>query len=559
MVLIKFILKRAVHFYLFHSHILKVVNINLPIRNCTPRFRMDAPVLVVGVGGIGCELVKNLILSGFTRISLIDLDTIELSNLNRQFLFQQHHIGQSKALVAKQVLLDHFKDSIPSLEIEAFFGSIFDTDLCSFDFFARFKVVYSALDNLEARRHLNKMCLAVGVPIVESGSASYLGQVSATLNGTEKATECFDCNEHPVPTSWPVCTIRNTPSTLVHCVVWAKEFVFKSVFSANAQATGSYFEKQEANTLQKLSALELAHKLFVSDIQKVLEINELWVQSDKQKPIPLSLDVFDCAKTFQEYFCVDEHKIPTLSQCILMFFQSFRELNAREGSLTFDKDDEEALNFVVSAALIRASCYHIAGESKFAIKAIAGNIIPAVSTTNAIIAALACLNGIRIMKNKETAYYGNVTSSYLTYGNPQKLIVNSSLHAPNSACSVCSVQRTLLEVKSFDTFTIRDLIESFSQITNIEYNNDMEIYSAQRLVYDLDFEENISKSFQELGIRSNSFLTIILFDSQDSKRTIEIGLISNDLLEKKFSIRPDLSRSISVSYHPKKRIKIDKN
>ena len=83
MVLIKFILKRAVHFYLFHSHILKVVNINLPIRNCTPRFRMDAPVLVVGVGGIGCELVKNLILSGFTRISLIDLDTIEISNLNR--------------------------------------------------------------------------------------------------------------------------------------------------------------------------------------------------------------------------------------------------------------------------------------------------------------------------------------------------------------------------------------------------------------------------------------------------------------------------------------------
>jgi ubiquitin-like 1-activating enzyme E1 B len=62
----------------------------------------SANLLVVGAGGIGCELVKCLSLTGFTKLSIIDLDTIDVSNLNRQFLFRREHVDQAKSLTLKQ-------------------------------------------------------------------------------------------------------------------------------------------------------------------------------------------------------------------------------------------------------------------------------------------------------------------------------------------------------------------------------------------------------------------------------------------------------------------------
>ncbi|WIA22764.1 hypothetical protein OEZ86_009721 [Tetradesmus obliquus] len=183
-----------------------------------------AKVLAVGAGGIGCELLKTLVLTGFENIEVIDLDTIETSNLNRQFLFRRSHVGQSKAQVAANIV----KGFAPSANIKAYQANIMEPRF-GLDFFSSFDLVLNGLDNMAARRHVNRLAMAAKVPLVESGTAGYVGQVSVHL---KDVTECYEC--HPrgsgAPKSYPICTLRNTPDKPIHCIVWAKELLFPRLF-----------------------------------------------------------------------------------------------------------------------------------------------------------------------------------------------------------------------------------------------------------------------------------------------------------------------------------------
>merc|ERR1719373_1480215 len=105
----------------------------------------------------------------------------------------------------------------------------------------------NALDNRKARNHVNRMCLAADVPLVESGTAGYLGRVTVIK---KNQFECYECNPKPTQKTFPGCTIRNTPSEPIHCIVWAKH-LFNQLFGeddpeAAGEAAGENGSKEDA-------------------------------------------------------------------------------------------------------------------------------------------------------------------------------------------------------------------------------------------------------------------------------------------------------------------------
>ncbi|XP_050377234.1 SUMO-activating enzyme subunit 2-like [Argentina anserina] len=200
----------------------------------SPAIKKGAKVLVVGAGRIGCELLKTLVLSGCENIHIIDMAFVEVSDLNGQLLFQQSHVGIPKASAAQRAILK-FR---PHINIAATHANV---EHPYFDrvFFKKFNVVLNTLNNFGAGRHVNRLCLAADVPLIDSWSAGFLGQVTVHVKGK---TECYECQPKPAPKTYQVCPINGTPSELLrHGLFEGKGIVdntFPTVATTNAIIVG---------------------------------------------------------------------------------------------------------------------------------------------------------------------------------------------------------------------------------------------------------------------------------------------------------------------------------
>ncbi|KAG5415141.1 hypothetical protein IGI04_002708 [Brassica rapa subsp. trilocularis] len=105
-------------------------------------------VLVVGASGLGCKLLKDLALSGFRNLDVIDMDRIEVTNLNRQFFLRLEDVGKPKAEVAVRCVMER----VSGVEIVPHFSPIEDKEL---DFYNDFNIIVLGLDSIEARRYIN--------------------------------------------------------------------------------------------------------------------------------------------------------------------------------------------------------------------------------------------------------------------------------------------------------------------------------------------------------------------------------------------------------------------
>ncbi|GAQ81904.1 SMT3/SUMO-activating complex catalytic component UBA2 [Klebsormidium nitens] len=435
-----------------------------------------AKVLMVGAGGIGCELLKTLVMSGFQDIELIDMDTIEVSNLNRQFLFRKKHVGQSKAQVAREAVLK-FR---PDAKIVAHHANVKDPQF-DIDFIKRFTVVLNGLDNVEARRHVNRLCLAAGVPLVESGTTGYVGQADVHIKGR---FTCFECYPPPPPKSFPTCTITNTPSQPVHCIVWAKELPFAKLFGEAGLANDldmrsddqaeepleedTNWHRVKENETPTAYACRVFDKVFGHNVAKTLEMDDLW--KNRQRPKPLYIDEVlpetseppakrprtEGANAGDEERSVsaasnlglrDTNQVWSLQENARVFLESVRlflEERASEiGSLRFDKDDTLAVEFVTSASNLRDISFGIQTQSLFAAKGIAGNIVHAIATTNAIVAGMIVIEATKIVTGQMDKLKTHWCEQFLRR---KMLLWSIDPNPPNPKCYVCSDTPLFLEV-----------------------------------------------------------------------------------------------------------------
>jgi len=144
----------------------------------------DSRVVVVGMGGLGCASATYLTAAGVGHITIVDFDTVELPDLNRQILYWEEDVGKKKVIVAKRKLsrLNHL------IQITPIFNKITEENVLSIIDGAQ--VVVDGLDNSATRLVVNSACVKQKIPYIYGGVSRLRGMVTTIIPGK---TPCLAC------------------------------------------------------------------------------------------------------------------------------------------------------------------------------------------------------------------------------------------------------------------------------------------------------------------------------------------------------------------------------
>ncbi len=140
-------------------------------------------VIVAGIGALGTIIALDLVLTGVGKVVIIDFDTIELSNLNRQFLYSEDDVGKSKAIVAGQRL----REMNPDVQVLALNSSIQEVHHSIYE---EVDLIIDGLDTFEARRWLNSLCIDKNKGLIHGGMYGWWGNVQRVV---PFETPCIEC------------------------------------------------------------------------------------------------------------------------------------------------------------------------------------------------------------------------------------------------------------------------------------------------------------------------------------------------------------------------------
>lgn len=156
----------------------------------------NARVCVIGVGGLGSAAALQLAAMGVGYLRLVDYDVVELSNLQRQHLYNVHSVGYPKVEIAAQRL----RELNPFIEIEPLPVSLNANN--AEQIIGDMDVVVDGLDRMSPRYALNRACVRLGVPYVFGAAIMTFGNASTIMPGVSACLECFqrDFQDEALPT-----------------------------------------------------------------------------------------------------------------------------------------------------------------------------------------------------------------------------------------------------------------------------------------------------------------------------------------------------------------------
>ena len=132
----------------------------------------SAKVLIIGAGGLGCPIALYLTAAGVGTLGIIDFDTVEISNLQRQVLYGTSTLGKNKAIAAKERLEDLNDD----ISIVAYPEKL--THKNAIDLFNQYDIIVDGTDNFETRYLVNDACIIANKPFVFGAIYKFEGQIS---------------------------------------------------------------------------------------------------------------------------------------------------------------------------------------------------------------------------------------------------------------------------------------------------------------------------------------------------------------------------------------------
>lgn len=303
----------------------------------------------------------------------------------------------------------------------------------------------------------------------------------------------------------------------------------------------------------------LFNKFFFDDINYLLSMSNLW--KERKAPTPLKWDnvlikqdnvkevTAEALKDATKHY----HKVWSLAECGTVFADCLKKLSTSflklddDESLVWDKDDQPAMDFVAACANIRAYIFEIGRKSRFEIKSMAGNIIPAIATTNAITAGVVVLQTFKVLQGQ----LDKCKSVYMRLRqNPrqQLLVPEKFLTAPNPNCIVCSAEPAVhirIDTKRMRIKDFRDdvLIKTLNMVNPdvVEPNKGIVVISSE----EGETECNEEKLMSEMGIVDGVVLKcddffqnyeleviVIHFDAERDETLFEVASDSNQIKQK---------------------------